>query len=133
MDIMNLLRTYWDRLGAIGCTIAGVIVLGFGWHGVSQSAYPAGQIPYVVSDGFGGLLLLGVAAILWISADLRDEWTKLDSLDQHLETLIELAGGQVREVPPSDSLQAVQGRRARPEAYLPASSGTRDSTSDGTA
>jgi hypothetical protein len=31
-----------------------------------------------------GLFLLGLGALLWVSADLRDEWRKLDSIDRHL-------------------------------------------------
>jgi len=91
MDVMTLLRRYWDRIAAVICTIAGAVALILGWHGVSESAYPAEQIPYVVSDGLGGLFLLGVAALLWLSADLRDEWSKLDTLDERLATLIEVA------------------------------------------
>lgn len=94
MDLMNFARTYWDRVAAVVCTLAGAVLLFLGWRGVSDTPYPAGQIPYVVSDGLGGLFLLGLASLLWLSADLRDEWTKLDTLDQHLEKLVELAGGE---------------------------------------
>jgi hypothetical protein len=31
-----------------------------------------------------GLFLLGAGVMLWLSADMRDEWRKLDSIDQHL-------------------------------------------------
>jgi hypothetical protein len=31
-----------------------------------------------------GLFLLGLGALLWLAADLRDEWRKLDSIDRHL-------------------------------------------------
>ena len=37
-----------------------------------------------VSGGMFGLFLLGIGALLWLSADLRDEWRKLDALDRHL-------------------------------------------------
>jgi len=49
---------------------------------VSRSAYPAESMPYIVSGGFFGLLLIGIGAVLWLSADLRDEWRKLDSIEQ---------------------------------------------------
>ncbi|HMC79090.1 MAG TPA: hypothetical protein VKO35_00895, partial [Acidimicrobiia bacterium] len=35
----------------------------------------------------GGLFLLGVGATLWHSADLRDEWRKLDRLEEKLDAL----------------------------------------------
>ncbi len=113
MDIMNLIRTYRDRIGAIGCTAVGALLLVLGWNGVSKEIYPAGQIPYVISDGFGGLFLLGVGAILWLSADLRDEWSKLDALDQRLETLADLAGGSVGEASYDQPSKAVPARPAR--------------------
>jgi hypothetical protein len=37
-----------------------------------------------------GLFLLGLGALLWLSADLRDEWRKLDAIDRHL-----LEGGRL--------------------------------------
>lgn len=115
MDLMTFARTYWDRLAAAGCTIAGAIMLVLGWRGVSQSPYPAEQIPYVVSDGLGGLFLLGLAALLWLSADLRDEWSKLDALDGHLERLIEIAGEPAAEteIPPAPITPARRSPMAR--------------------
>lgn len=82
MELMNVVRAQWDRSAAVVCTLAGVVLLTMGWYGVSGSAYPAEQIPHVVSQGLGGLFLLGLAAVLWLSADLRDEWRKLDGIEQ---------------------------------------------------
>jgi hypothetical protein len=82
MDLMTRLRSQWDRLLAGVALMAGVIVLILGWVGVSGTAYPAEQLPYVISGGLGGLFLLGVSAALWLSADLHDEWRKLDRIEQ---------------------------------------------------
>jgi hypothetical protein len=41
-------------------------------------------MPYVVGGGLVGIFLLGLAAVLWLSADLRDEWRKLADLDDRL-------------------------------------------------
>lgn len=82
MDIMTWMRSQWDRLLAGAALAAGAIVLILGWRGVSGTAYPAEQLPYVVSAGLGGLFLLGIATALWLSADLHDEWRKLDRLEQ---------------------------------------------------
>jgi hypothetical protein len=51
---------------------------------VSDTAFPAEQIPYVVSGGLVGVFLLGLGAVLWLSADLRDEWRKLDAIERHM-------------------------------------------------
>lgn len=85
MDKLTLLiRSQWDRLVAVAAAIAGAVVLIIGWLGVSGTAYPAEQMPYLISAGMGGLFLLGVSSALWLSADLRDEWRKLDRIEQTL-------------------------------------------------
>ncbi len=82
MDFEKWLRLQWDRAGAWLCVAAGAVLLVVGWVGVSGSAYPAEQLPYVISCGVGGVFLLGLGAMLWLSADLRDEWRKLDRIEQ---------------------------------------------------
>lgn len=81
MDLNKLLKTQWDRAAAIGFTAVGALFLLFGWIGVSGTAYLAEQAPYIVSGGIGGVFLLGLGATLWVSADLRDEWRKLDRIE----------------------------------------------------
>lgn len=76
-ELMRYLRVQWDRVGAVVAAIAGVVVLILGWVGTSGTEYIAEQIPYVMSGGLAGLVLLIVAAALWLSADLRDEWREL--------------------------------------------------------
>jgi len=84
MDLNTLLRTQWDRAAAIGCTVLGGLLLLVGWIGVSGTAYVAEQMPYIASGAVGGLFLLAVGATLWVSADLRDEWRKLDRIEEVL-------------------------------------------------
>jgi hypothetical protein len=90
MNLVQLLRNQWDRAAACLATIAGAVVLLLGYLGISGTSYTQEQLPYLVSGGAFGLFLLGVAGILWLTADLRDEWRKLDDLDEHLQTLIAL-------------------------------------------
>lgn len=82
MDLMTRMRSQWDRLLAAVAAVAGIVVLILGWLGVSSTAYPAEQLPYVISGGIGSLFLLGLSAALWLSADLHDEWRKLDRIEQ---------------------------------------------------
>ena len=84
MDVLKWVRAQWDRVAAWAAIAAGAIVLFVGWLGVSRTAYPAEQIPYIVSAGLGGIFLVGLGATLWISADLRDEWRKLDRIEEAL-------------------------------------------------
>lgn len=80
-DLLSWVREQWDRCAAWVCVAAGVLMLILGWVGVSDTPYTAQQIPYLASNGLGGIFLLGLGAMLWLSADLRDEWRKLDSIE----------------------------------------------------
>jgi hypothetical protein len=64
--------------------VAGAAALLVGWVGVSGAVYPAAQIPYVVSGGLLGIFLVGVGGVLWLSADLRDEWRELHRIQEQL-------------------------------------------------
>ncbi len=85
MDPARWLRLQWDRALAWVLVAAGAIALIAGWVGVSSTAYSAEQLPYIISGGIGGIFLLGVGATLWLSADLRDEWRKLDRIEEALQ------------------------------------------------
>ena len=81
---MRTARNQWDRIGAWLCIAGGAVALVAGYFGVSGTLETGKQLPYVVSGGLTGLFLLGLGALLWLSADLRDEWRKLDAIDRHL-------------------------------------------------
>ena len=84
MRLGPYVRRQWDRVGAVLCVAGGAIALFVGWLGVSGTLDTGKQLPYVVSGAMLGLFLLGIGALLWLSADLRDEWRKLDDLERHL-------------------------------------------------
>ncbi len=127
MDIGKWLRLQWDRVLAWVFVAAGAIALIAGWVGVSGSAYAAGQLPYIISGGIGGIFLLGVGATLWLSADLRDEWRKLDSIEDALREeqsrgrrgrrrlMAEAVGQRTApdESPPQSTRRVTSRRRAR--------------------
>jgi hypothetical protein len=74
MEIVKYLRLQWDRAAAVIALVAAVVALLIGYLGTAHTEYIAKQIPYLISGGLVGMMLLTVAAVLWISADLRDEW-----------------------------------------------------------
>lgn len=90
--ILTILRSEWDRAAALAALAVAVAAMINGWVGVSGTAYSAEQMPYVVGGALLGIFLLGVAAVLWLSADLRDEWRKLADLDDRLERMESRAG-----------------------------------------
>ena len=107
MNFLHWARVHWDRVVAVAATAAGAVALFVGWNGASQSAYPAEQLPYLLSGGLVGLFLFGAGATLWLSADLRDEWGELRGIRDELRavnparaaepgTVTPLVAGQVR-------------------------------------
>jgi len=106
-------RNEWDRALAITLVVAGLVVIYLGWRGVSDHLLPSEQIPYLASYGILGLFFLGAATTLWLSADLRDEWRKLDSIAEELN----VANARALMPPPTDetadAVRAPRQRRAR--------------------
>lgn len=82
-----IIRSQWDRAAAIGAASVALVALLLGWVGVATTSFPAEQVPYVVSGGIGAVLLMALAATLWISADIRDEWRKLHELGSKLDEI----------------------------------------------
>jgi hypothetical protein len=77
--------------------VIGLVSLLIGWIGVSGTEYVAEQMSFVASGGLFGIFALGVGAALWISADLRDEWRKLDSVEALLvQALDQLGAGDAQ-------------------------------------
>lgn len=108
MDILNWLRNQWDRAGAVMLFVLGALAMLLGWIGVSGSLYPAEAMPYIISGGFFGVLCAGAGATLWISADLRDEFRKLDQIEAAW-----LAAGKPGELPPANPVQPDVARHSR--------------------
>jgi hypothetical protein len=118
----------WDRVAAWTCIALGAIALLVGWIGASGTAYTAEQVPFLLSGGVGGVFLLGLGAMLWLSADLRDEWSKLDRLESIQRRALELAlrhegldaesdglarGGSITDVTEGAGVSAARVERAK--------------------
>lgn len=110
MDLVNYIRNQWDRVGAWLCVIGGLAALLVGYFGVSDTLETGEQLPYVVSGGMFGLFLLGLGALLWLSADLRDEWRKLDAIDRHLQDGGNLPPASSARVPDTEANGVVEPR-----------------------
>lgn len=92
MEILKFLRLQWDRAGAVGVILAGVLALYLGYRGTSGTPFVAAQLPYFISGGLVGLFALGVGCLLWLSADLRDEWREMHAVRLLLEKDLEWSG-----------------------------------------
>jgi hypothetical protein len=84
MELTRWLRNQADRVAAAVFAVGGLIAIGLGWRGVADVSLATEQIPYLASGAVLGIFLLGVSATLWLSADLHDEWRKLDDLHHSL-------------------------------------------------
>lgn len=98
MDLTTWIGAQWDRVAAVVAVVAGILALVLGWLGISDALYPGQQIPYIISGGLVGVVCIAVGIGLWLSADLRDEWRKLDDVDAKLSALL---GGEAVSVPPA--------------------------------
>jgi hypothetical protein len=87
MDVLTVLKAQWDRIAAVACVIGGVILLIVGYQGIADSPYVAEELAYLISGGLGGVFLLGVGATLYVSADMHDEWRKLDRIEDAILSL----------------------------------------------
>lgn len=85
MTFLTFLKTQWDRTAGVVSVVAGAIVLLLGWIGVSSTGYVSEQLPYIVSGGLFGVFLLAVGGMLWLSADLRDEWREMRAIRLRLD------------------------------------------------
>ena len=85
MDLKTWLRAQWDRVLGAGAVLTGLVAILLGYRGVSRTPFPAEQIPYVISGAVIGIALIGIGLTSWLSADLRDEWRKLDRLERRLD------------------------------------------------
>jgi hypothetical protein len=120
MAIVKRFLDQWDRATAVVFAVIGFIALLLGYNGVSNNEFVAAQIPYFVSGGLVGLFLLGLAGVLWLSSDLRDEWVKLDEIEETLnrieQTLTDSSSNGAAEAKAPDASATAAPAGAAPRA-----------------
>jgi hypothetical protein len=94
MNLLKYVRVQWDRTGAVICAVAGIVALLIGYAGTSDTEYIAEQIPYVISGGLAAVVLFVAAGVLWLSADLRDEWRELAAQGDDLRAFLSNESGK---------------------------------------
>jgi hypothetical protein len=96
-SLLIWLRSQWDRVAGYTCVAAGAVCLVIGAVQISRSPSILSQLSYIGSAGLVGLFLTMVGVGLLVSADLHDEWRKLD----RIEAAIRRSGEPVASGAPS--------------------------------
>jgi hypothetical protein len=102
MELIKVLRTNWDRATAVALVALGAVALLVGWWGISGTGLAAEQNPYLISGGLVGIALIGIGCTVWLSADLQDEWRRLDAVEDRLAQLV---AASAHESPTSDDVR----------------------------
>jgi len=85
---------FWRWVGSATRPVVGwaLIVLGgilvtAGYFGVSRESLVAKQLPYLVSGGIGGMVLIAIGAFFLGTEDLRKDLRRLDRVEAMVEEL----------------------------------------------
>jgi hypothetical protein len=103
MNGSRWLKNQWDRTTAVVAVLIGGVAILLGWLGASGAELTTEQLPYLASGAVFGLFALGIGATLWLSADLRDEWRKLEEINQGLQADRERGSGALPASPAGTS------------------------------
>jgi hypothetical protein len=80
-SLLTWLRAEWDRALGVALIVAGAVALFVGYQGAADAAFVVEALAYIASGGLGGVVLIGGGLTLMLSADLHDEWRKLDAIE----------------------------------------------------
>lgn len=86
-------RRLWTRVRpALSWLLAllGALALFLGWYGVSGTAVPAKQLPYLVSGGLTGVALVVLAAAFFAADDVRRRFAHLERVERKVDELLAL-------------------------------------------
>lgn len=86
--LIDAARHHPRRALAVACAVLGAGAIVIGWIGASDSVYTAQQVPYLISGGLGGLFLMALGAVTWVSEDLRREADEVHALARAAERLV---------------------------------------------
>lgn len=78
------LKNRWRTLLGWASIAGGGVALLVGWLGVSGETLVAKQLPYLVSGGLGGLVLIGAGVGVLIADDLRSERSRIGRVEAEL-------------------------------------------------
>lgn len=87
-------RMFWRWAGQATRPIVGWVLIGLGaiaitigYFGVSREALVAKQLPYLISGGISGMVLVAVGAFFLGTEDLRKQLLRLDRIEEQVDEL----------------------------------------------
>ena len=89
--------------------LLGALALFLGWYGVSGTAVPAKQLPYLVSGGLTGVALVVLAAAFFAADDVRRRFAHLERVERKVDELYALLTEADDEPPSTGAYVAVDG------------------------
>ena len=81
MNLLSWLRAVRERLAGGALIIAGAVMVVVGYLGVKGTPFVVIQLCYLASGGVIGIFCLGLGAAMVLSADIHDEWRRLDAIE----------------------------------------------------
>ncbi len=84
----------WRAVVAWVLMLAGGIAILVGWYQVRDLPEVYLQMPYLISGGVGGAMLIGLGAALLITQDFRDDKQRLSALETKISELEDVVVAQ---------------------------------------
>ena len=125
MEMKAFLRANWDRVAACALIVLGALALVLGWLGVSRTGLAAEQNPYLISGGLGGLVLMGLGALVLIQYQMRIQARRFAEMTDTLDEWKEQAIAELRGF--------LEGAEIDVEVLTPTTNGRRRRTTKQTA
>jgi hypothetical protein len=105
---------------AAALTIAGLIAVLVGYLGVRDESHIELQLPYLISGGLGGLVLMGLGALMLIQYQMRIQARRFAEMTDTLDEWKEQAIAELRTF--------LEGATIDVEVLTPASNGRKRTT-----
>ncbi|MBV8560837.1 MAG: hypothetical protein JO050_08680 [Acidimicrobiia bacterium] len=102
---------------AAALTVAGLVAVLVGYLGVRNQSHIELQLPYLISGGLGGLVLMGLGAIVLIQYQMRIQARRFAEMTDSLDEWKEQALAELRSF--------LEGAEIDVEVLTPATNGRR--------
>jgi hypothetical protein len=109
---------------AAALTIAGLVAVLVGYLGVRDQSHIELQLPYLISGGLGGLVLLGLGALVLIQYQMRIQARRFAEMTDSLDEWKEQALAELRTF--------LEGAQIDVEVLTPVTNGRRRTTKQST-